>query len=85
MMHVLQAVAKWLSERFDQFSRHALDFVRWVIRAERTTTGRVNVIGVIFAGIVGVIRGELFTWQGLVLIGVLVISATLADRTPHSP
>lgn len=62
-------------------SHFVLSFVRWILKAENTATGRVNLIGIVFTGIIGLVKGELFTRTGLIIIGMFVISGIISDWT----
>lgn len=54
-----------------------------VLKAEKTTAGRVNLICLIAVLIVGALHGELFTIWGTTIVIVAVASAIFADLVPR--
>ncbi len=59
------------------------DIVLRILKVERTSAGRVNVLGVFFIGLTGVLYGGLISVNGVILFIVLLISATISDLVPR--
>jgi len=57
----------------------AKDALRMIVKAEKTSVGRVNLLAMFFVGVAGIVRGELFTPSGIVVIVALIISAIISQ------
>lgn len=57
------------------------DTTRYIIRAEKTTTGRVNLLGIFLVGVIGIIHGGIFSSEGIFLIVAFIISSIIASYT----
>jgi len=53
--------------------------LRYILKIEKTTTGRVNTIAVVLTGIAAIYKGELFTQYGFMLLVLFIASAIIAD------
>jgi hypothetical protein len=62
----------------------ALSWLKWIIKAETTATGKINLFWVVFAGIAGMFQDELFANRGFFLLGICILSAVIADRSHHA-
>jgi hypothetical protein len=71
-------------ETEDNWSKTVKDTVRYIIRAENTTAGRVNLTGIFLVGVCGIIWGGLFSEEGIILVTAFIISAVIAERISSS-
>jgi len=55
------------------------DTARYIIHAEQTTVGRVNLLGVFLVGVAGILQGGLFSREGVVLVSAFIISSIIAS------
>jgi hypothetical protein len=58
------------------------EIFRSILKAEKGTTGRVNLTFVVVVLIVGVARGELFTVYGAVVVALIICSGIVNQLIP---